>query len=273
MESNIVDWSKGRNHWETYNKDKPNTPVATDTSQLTDEEKDLVYRAINKVFVNPKFKMKYFVSGAQITPYHELRQLFLELRAQEESLENLLYVLKKLPTELEICKLRQERETDPLIQKEIELKILEIERDLAQAKRRYSQNFIERHQWLDLIKEFLASDKNKTEDGKSLLTVFDTPLEDEYEAKYWTLRLAKQAAMDISSYGNISAGNLDAITQLPLPQQTEVFSYAYSYHTQLSEHQLAIKQEVQKQILEGSIKEDQNKKIENNGDLKDVYSL
>jgi hypothetical protein len=47
--------------------------------------------------------------------------------------------------------------------------------------------------------------ENRTVDGQSLMTVFNTPLEDEYEKQYWVVRFAKQAAMDLLSYGNKEA--------------------------------------------------------------------
>jgi hypothetical protein len=276
MDNFIVNWADGKDRWTEYNNRKPITPVSTDTVSLNEEEKDLLHHALNKTFVNPKFKMKYFVAGAQITNYHELRQLFLELRAAEESLETVEYNLKRFPKEIEQFKLQIERETDPLKKVELELGLLKVENDLKFAQRRFSQGHIERHQWLDLIKEFLASDKNKTKDGKSLMTVFDTPLEDEYEAEYWTARLAKMAALDMTAYGNITAGNLDAITQLPIPQQEQILTIAHKYNMQLVKNQELIRNELVNQSIANEKKETEKPSevgFDKGDDLKNVYSL
>ena len=33
----------------------------------------------------PKFKLQHFVGGAQLTPFHNLKQLFLELKIRQDS--------------------------------------------------------------------------------------------------------------------------------------------------------------------------------------------
>lgn len=274
MNKEIEKWRE-TNRFQEYENSEFYSKISTDTNNLTEEEKKILELSLNKSFVNPKFKMKYFVTDAQLTPYHKLRQLFLELKSMEESIENIEFLIKRLPKEIEILNLRLERTNDDLEKAQIELKVLEIERDFNQAKRRVSQNYIERHQYLDLIHEFLISDENKTPDGRSLLEVFNTPLEDEYESLYWTIRLAKQAAMDILSFGKIMSGNLDAIVNLPQEQQNEIFAMAHRYSMQMDSHQLAIKNELEKNLAleDKKVLDSDNKQIENTGDLSDVYRM
>ena len=50
-------------------------------------DKELIDFALTKSNATPKFKLKYFVGGAQLTPYATLRQWLMELRAREESLD------------------------------------------------------------------------------------------------------------------------------------------------------------------------------------------
>jgi len=51
--------------------------IESDTSMMSDNEKDLITRAMNKEWTNPKYKMRYFVGQAQITPFLKFRQWLL----------------------------------------------------------------------------------------------------------------------------------------------------------------------------------------------------
>lgn len=272
------------NKFDTYQRNELITNVYTDMELLSQEQKDTVTFAVNKAWINPKFKMKYFQAEEQLTPFHKLRQLMLELRASEESIEQVEYVVEKLSTECEIVTIKISRATDELEQKEWQLKLVELKKDLAQAKRRVTHQYIERHMYLDLIKEHNDDPENRTLDGQSLMTVFNTPLEDEYEKQYWVVRFAKQAAMDLLSYGNISAGNLSSIVVLPPDLQDEIFKIAHHYTAEMKAHQEEIREQIIKQIEAEKkmisvpeVKKDQNTKSKNttkeDGDLENVYNL
>lgn len=265
-------------------------PSYTDTSKLSQEEKELVDLAVNKSWINPKFKMKNFVAGDHVTPFHQLRQMLIELRSTEEQIETLEFNMKKYPVELKVQELKI---ADPNSTQEekllAEIAKIDIENNLKVSKRRCTAYYIERHLYLDLIKEFLDSDAGKTADGRSLMEVFNTPEEDAYEHQYWTLRLAKQAAMDMICYGNITAGNLSAITCLGEQQQNEIYSVAHKYTLEMREHQEEIRKEMSVLINEekqqqlasqptNKIGRDQNNlenSIKDNGpeNLSDVYNL
>jgi hypothetical protein len=272
------------NKFNTYQRNELITNVYTNMELLSQEEKDTVAFAVNKAWINPKFKMKYFQAEEQLTPFHKLRQLMLELRASEESIEQVEYVVEKLSTEIEIVTIKISRATDELEQKEWQLKLVELKKDLAQAKRRVTHQYIERHMYLDLIKEYNDDPENRTLDGQSLMTVFNTPLEDEYEKQYWVVRFAKQAAMDMLSYGNISAGNLSSIVVLPPELQDEIYKIAHHYTAEMKAHQEEIREQMTKQIEAEKkmismpeVKKDQNTKNKNttreDGDLENVYNL
>jgi hypothetical protein len=273
------------NKFITYSNHELITDLHTNTALLSQEQKDTVTFAVNKAWINPKFKMKYFQAEEQLTPFHKLRQLMLELRAQEESIEQVEYVVEKLSTECEIVEIKISRATDELEQKEWQLKLVELKKDLSSAKRRVTHQYIERHMYLDLIKEHNDDPENRTVDGQSLMTVFNTPLEDEYEKQYWVVRFAKQAAMDLLSYGNISAGNLSSIVVLPPELQDEIFKIAHHYTAEMKAHQEEIREQMIKQIdaekkminMPPEVKKDQNTKIKKitpeDGDLENVYNL
>ena len=272
------------NKFITYANHELTTDLRTNTGLLSQEQKDIVSFAVNKAWINPKFKMKYFQAEEQLTPFHKLRQLMLELRAQEESIEQVEYVVEKLSTECEIAEIKISRATDELEQKEWQLKLVELKKDLSSAKRRVTHQYIERHMYLDLIKEHNDDPENRTVDGQSLMTVFNTPLEDEYEKQYWVVRFAKQAAMDLLSYGNISAGNLSSIVVLPPELQDEIFKIAHHYTAEMKAHQEEIRDQMIKQIEAEKkmisvpeVKKDQNnlskKSTTEDGDLENVYNL
>ena len=63
------------NRFADYSMTELHTPVSTNTEKLNAEEKNLIDFAINKAWINPKFKMKYFQAEDQLTPFHKLRQL------------------------------------------------------------------------------------------------------------------------------------------------------------------------------------------------------
>lgn len=272
------------NKFITYANHELITDLRTNTGLLSQEQKDTVTFAVNKAWINPKFKMKYFQAEEQLTPFHKLRQLMLELRAQEESIEQVEYVVEKLSTEYEIVEIKISRATDELEKKEWQLKLVELKKDLSSAKRRVTHQYIERHMYLDLIKEHNDDPENRTVDGQSLMTVFNTPLEDEYEKQYWVVRFAKQAAMDLLSYGNISAGNLSSIVVLPPELQDEIFKIAHHYTAEMKSHQEEIRDQMIKQIESEKkmisipeVKKDQNNKSKKStaedGDLENVYNL
>ena len=57
---------------------------------------DLIEFANNKVDGSvPKFKLKYFVGQSQITPFHHLKQLMLELRIRQDSFLHIEWEIKR----------------------------------------------------------------------------------------------------------------------------------------------------------------------------------
>ena len=105
-----------------------------------------------------------------------------------------------------------------------------MEIDLRKFRRNLKDSYIERQGFLDLVKEFIESDDSKLPDGTSLMDVFgNSELEDKFEHEYWTVRMAKQAMLDMISYGRIGTGNLDSILMMSPEQQTQVLSLASSY--------------------------------------------
>ena len=238
------------NLFEKYKTYKSNDTSHTNTNELDDEQRELVNKALNSTFVNPKFKMKHFVTSGQLTPFSTLKQYIIELKTIEEACETFEHNLEKFRIEKEILEIKLQRADDELVKKELQLVMSTNVHTQTQNKRRLQQYYIEREQYIELIQEFLESPDGKTVDGKSLMDVFGTPEEDVYEQNYWTIRLAKQAAMDISSYGRVSAGNLDAITQMPDYQQTDTLALAHEYSLKIDNLSNAIRNDMHSMLLQ-----------------------
>jgi len=239
----------GINLYEKYENKEWKTPVNSKYLEKLDEDgKEIVDFCLNKVVHNPKFKMKFFQGEDQLTPFHKLKQFLLELKSLEESIEEFEWTEKKLTLEKEIAEAKLAKTDDPIEKKEQELIIVESEKNIRGFIRRAAQHYIEREHYVNLIREYLDSPEGKTEDGKSLMTVFNTPLEEAYEKEYWTIRLAKQAAMDMLSHNNIGTGNMSAITVLSQEQQNEIFSIAHRYVLEMREHQEKIKLDQAQQL-------------------------
>lgn len=233
-----------------YSAYKTHDRETTDSTYLDESQKDLVEKALNATFVNPKFKMKHFVTIGQITPYSTIKQYMLELKAIEESFENFERGIKKLVLEIDLLKLKLEKETDPIKSTEMKIALTDNEYHLRQNKRRIQQLHIEREQWVELIEEFNNSEQGKLPDGRLLMSVLGTPEEDFHEREYWMVRLARNAAMDLSAYGRISAGNLDAIYQMPQDMVVQSLALAHELNLKTENLNNLLRNEMEKGLLE-----------------------
>ncbi len=256
----------------------------TESSRLSEEQKDIISKALNGVFVNPKFKMKHFVTSGQITPFSTIKQYMLELRAMEEQFENYEKGINQLELEIEILELKIAREEDIIKKKELQMTLIDKRHNLRGNKRKAVQAYIEREQYLELVEEFNQLPESKTPDGRLLMDVLGTPEENIYEQEYWVCRLGRMAAMDISAYGRISAGNLDAIHQMPQEMTIRALAIAQEMNLRNDNMAFLIKNEVEKKLLandpdfkpEGSgsitlVEHENNNKSDDKG-LLDVYN-
>lgn len=237
------------NLFEKYDEFTPHDSSNTHNKLLSPEQKAIVEKSMNLTFVNPKFKMEHFVTSGQITPYSTLKQWVLELKGHEEATENYEHTIKKIDLEIEVLELKLLKVDDEVEKKIIEIELLDKRKQNKQNKRRLKQLYIEREQFVELIQEFLERPESRTPDGRSLIDIFETPEEEEYEKQYWSIRLARQAAMDISSYGKISHGNLDAICQLPADMQNQTLALAHEVSLKIESANDYIRNETHKHLL------------------------
>ena len=237
------------NLWEKYSKYKNNDTSKTDISLLSQDQTNLVEKALNASFINPKFKMRHFVSMGQITPYGTVKQWMLELKTAEENCETFDMMIEKLTVQSEVLAIQISRESDILRKKELELELIKVKYDLRTNSRRQAQHYIEREQYIELLQEYLDSPNGKTPDGRSWIEVLGTPEEDKWEKHYWQIRLARQASMDVVAYGRISAGNMEAINQLMPTDRDECLAITHEMSLRLNSLNDGIKEVVHHQLM------------------------
>jgi hypothetical protein len=198
--------------------------------KLSEIDRNLLNVAEQISFSLPKYKADNFVGGAQITPYAKLKQWLIELRSREDIVEHLEYLLRKKEIDIELEKEKIEFLTEPLRKELVELSIKDMNIDLRKYQRNLKDAYKERQIFIDLVKEFLDSEDSILPDGTSLIDVFGNELlEDKLEKEYWSIRMAKQAMLDMISYGRIGTGNLDSILMMAPEQQKEVMALASTY--------------------------------------------
>jgi hypothetical protein len=262
--------------------------IESDTSMMSDNEKDLITRAMNKEWTNPKYKMRYFVGQAQITPFSKFRQWLLEIKSKEESIENMEYEIAKYEIEVDRFARMADEAHDDLDRRLAEVEKWNATRNLTMSKRRLQDWYLERHQLLDLLKEFTESDEGKLPDGsgRTYWDIINTEAEDDYEAEYWTHRLAKQAATDMLFYGRIGTGNMDAILSMDPSQQAETLALTMNFSTHLQSYTQRLQSEAEENLkLQGEVdnkdllapKEEKQKlessATDSNEDINDVYNI
>jgi len=233
-----------------YHSERFNSTINSDVSMLSEKDRELIELAMNKEWTNPRFKLKWFVGQAQITPFAKYRQWLLEIKSKEEAIENLEYEIAKHQVEIERFKRMAAEAVDDLDRKLAELEAWNRERLHYTSRRRLQDWYLERQQLIDLCNEFMESEESKLPDGsgRTYRDILDTAEEDLYEAQYWTNRLAKQAACDMIFYGRINSGNMDAILMMSPEQQAETLALTVNFATKLQNYQLTLQKQADEML-------------------------
>jgi hypothetical protein len=241
--TDIVEYGKYK-----YENHFPKKKISTDVSLIPKKSQELIEFSYNNYWSTPKFKLKWFVGQAEFTPFHIVRQYLLELRAREDSLELQEYELKKIEIELKVVMRDRDAATDDLVKELLDLEISKKTNGIASTRTRVKDLYIERQFFLELVEEFLSGPHGKTPDGRPLTEVLGTEEEEQYEKEYWTVRLARQAAMDLCAFGRIGSGNLDAIMQLGAQQREETLALAHTVNLAVEQQQTNLRQEAAKSL-------------------------
>ncbi len=161
------------------------------------------------------FQDTYFVAGAQLTPYRQLRQIELELRSIEDALVRSSIASRRL--ELKISKL------NPEIPEE-KLDIEEAEWDLYQQKQLKQDAENRRANFVQLKKELIQRTPNEYWDAG-------------YEAaeeQHWLLHFSKQLALENLTTGTASKHTIEQVMLLPEPLQKQIALQAKQQFLMLS---------------------------------------
>lgn len=205
----------------------------TDTSMLSETEKDLLTLAMATDHGTPLFKIRHFVGDAQITRYAKYKQLMLELRSREEIIEQTLVTIEKNKAHIEEVKeLIADAPTEAAARK-LHWDLTSHVNDLAKTQRRLQMAYRERGHFFEVLREMYESGEAYLEDGTDMRqAMVDDELAERLEAEHWTYRLGKQAALDLIAYGHIGTGNLEAISMMSEAQAVKTLQLAMTYsHT------------------------------------------
>ena len=196
---------------------------------MTDTE--LIEFANNEVDSSvPKFKLKHFVGGSLITPFHNLKQLFLELKIRQDSYLHIQWEIKRKELEEMVEREKLANCTNDIEKQYIEIDLLNIVKDKKKHEDAQVGALKEKDAILELIRELCDGPQGTLPDGTKLMDVFgNKELEEELERQHWVTRLAKQASMEMLSYGRIGTGNMDAIAMLPPKEIGECLQLTSQY--------------------------------------------
>lgn len=226
----------------------PEKNISTNVAVIREDQKDLLAVSYNNYWASPKFKLRWFVGQAEFTPYHKVRQYLLELRTREDSLESQEYEYNKVKVQYKIAVREYENETDELKKELLGIEAKRLHNGIQSTGVRVRDLYIERQHFLDLIDEFNNSEEGKTADGRRYIDLIGTEHEEKLEKEYWTVRLARQAAMDMAAYGRIGTGNLEAIMQLQPDQQTEALQLAHTVSLAIEKKQNVLREQAAKAL-------------------------
>ena len=153
------------------------------------------------------FQDTYFVAGAQLTPYRQLRQIELELRSIEDALVRSSLAARRL--RLKISKL------DPAIPEDA-LDIEEAEWDLAQQVQLQRDAEARRQNFMHLKSTLLKNTPNEYWDAG-------------YEAaeeQHWLMHFSKQLALENLTPGTASKHTIEQVMLLPQNLQQQIAASA-----------------------------------------------
>ena len=204
--------------------------IITNVGKLSEDQKDIIALAMSKEWTTPEFKIKNFIGNAQITPFAKLKQYIIEMNTREHGVQSMEYEVKKLELEIEIQKEKADATASPAEKKLYELEMLKLGALLKKSQLRLRDAYTERDLYLKIIEEFNNSPEGQLPDGRRLIDVLEDPeISSRLERDYWTMRLAKQTALDMIAYGRAGVGNMEAVTMLEPEQQLEVMQIACEY--------------------------------------------
>ncbi len=224
-----------------YDIVKPDSKVVKDL-KLDEKELNIVVGALNMSSNQSEYQNKHFVTASQLTPYRMLKQCMLEIESRHHSWYSVKNKHKRKLVEIQIAKRELENTRDPLTKQLIEIDIEDMENDCRIWERKLMQAEDEMMGFIQQVKQIAGDD----EEMLNKAFTYDA----EEERQYWVTRMAKQAAMDMVSYGRIGSGNMDSIAMMPEEDQIMTLATTLQYNERLMNGLNQISQAVSQGLLE-----------------------
>lgn len=207
-----------------YDIVKPDSKVVSQL-KLDDKEMKIVIGALNMSSNQSEYQNKFFVTASQLTPYRMLKQCMLEIESRHHSWYSIKNKHKRKLVEIAMAKRDLQTMEDPLVRQLVEIDIDDMENDCRIWERKLLQAEDEIRGFINQVKE-IAGDNDELLDK-----AFKYDAEE--ERQYWITRMAKQAAMDMISYGRIGSGNMDSIAMMPEEDQILALATTLQYNERL----------------------------------------
>lgn len=224
-----------------YDIVKPDSKVVSDL-KLDEKELKIVVGALNMSSNQSEYQNRHFVTASQLTPYRMLKQCMLEIESRHHSWYNVKNKHKRKLVEIQIAKRELESTRDPLTKQLIEIDIEDMENDCRIWERKLMQAEDEMMGFIQQVKQIAGDD----EEMLNKAFTYD----EQEERQYWVTRMAKQAAMDMVSYGRIGSGNMDSIAMMPEEDQIMTLATTLQYNERLMNGMNQISQAVSQGLLE-----------------------
>jgi hypothetical protein len=187
---------------------------------LSEYDLKILETAVQQDSGQTDYQSKHFVANSQITPYKKVKQSLMELEVRYHAYHEIRASLRKA----EIMRQKMIRDQgiieDPLDKELIQIDIEKNDYDITVWKRKLRQSEYEINSFLKIVKEH-AKDADDLE--------YYRGHNEEEEKNYWIARMAKQAAMDIISFGRVGSGNMDSIAMMGPDDQVQALTKAVEY--------------------------------------------
>lgn len=226
-----------------YDIVKPDSKVVSEL-KLDEKELQIVVGALNMSSNQSEYQNQHFVTSSQLTPYRMLKQCMLEIESRHHSWYNIKNKMKRKQIEIKMAKrdLAEFGHQDELRAELIKVDIEDMENDCRIWERKLMQAEDEMRGFINQVKAIAG-------DNEELLNKAFT-YDHEEERQYWVTRMAKQAAMDMVSYGRIGTGNMDSIAMMPEEDQILTLATTLQYNERLMGGLAQISQAVSQGLLE-----------------------
>ena len=228
------------------------------------DKQDLIDYVYGFKFTYQDYQMENFVIDVGVTDSHKLRQAVIEIENRYKNYEDTKWTLREVETRLKIAERDRDNEKDEL---QKELHQIEVERHTATI-RRTKARVKGLNDEIDRLWKFVEKC------GVNNIDELDKILHDpENEKNYWITRLGKQSAIDMLSYGKISSGNMDSITNMPSEDQEKVIGGAIAFTKKMENGILTLQDEVVRKLennVPKTLLPDVNEEIDQKHDAKNL---